>query len=1382
MKLWHPQRFLYYHRLSTKVHKAISKIVEVNDSMPTEIKYKPWEILESSIKSQSKSKSIIKENSKDNNNIDNKDNNVAASNVNINNENHTISNSPSKDDDKNKIINISLDTLKQTIVISTEDIPLSSSNNNSKDKVKVEDNKDTTNDLDISNKQNSSVSLFSENENIDIDEENDLIDNEKENNDNKTNDEIINENKDSYVNNSNEDKSNVDNSNDNINKSENSSFDDLNLDDHDVESNIYNSKISIMDKMKIMDKINTMDKLNALGDNNNKEEVDNSDNNNVSVKENVYASYTKNDTIPNDIEIESYYKLPMEVDIHIQSLLEELPQFTWKVDGEFIGDCDSFFEYIKNSYGYQIHMDDDMLEDIANEDINIQKYHDLNVPVVFSTSNDLYFKNIPHLSETTNNVSLDYIKKNGTHLTIKKFRHHLNNTLDDIKYDDYINKAYYKKDYSSGSLNYSDLEIDSEDLDELINDDNYIDENDKEDYIRSPICRYHRYVIDGNGNTAGSISHYSNESLITPVNSKYTPSTKPQSNSNPKNDKGDVESPEINKTDNIDNNDTITNDNTINNIDNSNNVDNVNNYNNIVNNNTDNEEDDINYSYKGENSFANDDLNNTQLSEQLSNNEVIEQIENPDNINEVNKDDIVEEIVTENIEEITTQEQPINNNEENVLSKGYELEVSCRILNSRARIGGPLYLKLHIVNVGGISVEKFKIDINAYSSEDNKTPYYDRFVLWIIETLEVGQAIDKDIVLQNSYKELDLSYNDLSLLITDSEKDLRRNEYSFPYCNDPLDLISKTNLQSKAKILDALSSTSSSPYDVLKPEDLDEYVSKEEDPDKLKNSEEFLVAQNVNQVKDISFSDVDSIMECKNISSRTKRTMSTDKQYNKIISPIYDNFYCEDDTLIINKKKKMRSIFLTDDFDYLISTLPSVIHIEFKHSNMKPIPCRQYQFKLCSEYFTGDLLVARPNIIIPKDKTPRYTHYNILMLGTSKNGKTSLINSILTLFNNRVTLMNPYLQKLYHENKNYLLYNIKDLLPESLHVRFYDCPLDSISNFSNSQYSYNNLDLVLSGNFPYDFPINSTNVDLLEFNEDNVKKAKYIKNKSCIDLESTNHEEDISMISDQVLKKKDNALGDKKEVGKSKVDGLIPLVGAGSESSNVIDMTRFSKDQIHSLYEEIEYDSTVFENITHFDIKREEEIDVILAFDATCIVDQEMLDYIKMIGLSITSQYPSNINIGGFLFGEKMQNISSVTYNKLLFENRLVAMEQNDDRHSADGDTLYRTLNHCKTLLDAQYKLSNRQHLWIFISECSNDNYYQNQIKKLAETLRINKYNAEIFCFYLRNSVEDDPFDKFLKSFADLVVIFNDIESIYNYITPPATSYNDMLNPKLYLK
>ena len=190
MKLWHPQRFLYYHRLSTKVHKAISKIVEVNDSMPLNIKYKPWEILEKNNITESKSKSIVKENSKDNNSINNSNDNSIASNTNINNEKNdesntninnekntlsdtninneknALSNSPSKVNDKNKIINISLDTVKQTIVISTEDIPLTSNNineeENNKDTADNEKNKDTTDNENLVRKNNSSVSLFSD--------------------------------------------------------------------------------------------------------------------------------------------------------------------------------------------------------------------------------------------------------------------------------------------------------------------------------------------------------------------------------------------------------------------------------------------------------------------------------------------------------------------------------------------------------------------------------------------------------------------------------------------------------------------------------------------------------------------------------------------------------------------------------------------------------------------------------------------------------------------------------------------------------------------------------------------------------------------------------------------------------------------------------------------------------------------------------------------------------------------------------------------------------------------------------------------------------------------------------------------------------------------
>jgi len=926
-----------------------------------------------------------------------------------------------------------------------------------------------------------------------------------------------------------------------------------------------------------------------------------------------------------------------------------------------------------------------------------------------------------------------------------------------------------------------------------------------------------------------------------------------------------------------------------------------------------------------------------------------------------------------------TKLQPIQYNDESLVKnvnipyktfiekeEGYELEVSCKILNSRTRIGGPLHLKLKVTNIGGVDIEKFKIDINSYSSEDNQTPYYDRCVLWINEKLEVGYSIIEDIVLKNSYRDLDLSNNDLSEIITDSEKDLRKMEYNLQGTDDPLDFTSKANLQSKTKILNAITN------------EQEDFTSKEMTHDRLKHNYssdqssiqldpgELNEESNPIKSKEISFNDNESLMNNKNISDRTKRSISIDQQYNTVISPIYDNFYCKDDTLVINKKKKMKSLFLTEDFDYLISTLPSVIHIEFRRDNMKLIPCRQYQFKLCSEYFTGDLLVARPCMNIPKDKTPRYTHYNVLMLGTSKNGKTSLINSFLTLFNNRITYMNPYLQKLYHDNKNYLLYNIKELLPESLHIRFYDCPLESIKAFTNSQYSYKNLDLVLTGNFPYDFPINTTNVDLLgkitdekphtrrlsfsnnngsthslsklnvekggngsnsslrpysingplivskaqessksysspntiskihvviltlsytvienteefklytklfryitqlnipvvvaltnidklnpdkveeylseinnsfkssyvypisnytisnnklksferdrnilrlisnsiylaqqniynEFNEENIRKAQTLKNDANGGVTSNNNIENSNNMAKDIMNEKLNKLmSNDGQDNKVRIDDFVPPHNLnaviGCDNVNIVDMTKFTKEQISSLYDDVDYDTTIFENITRFDVTGAEDIDVILAFDGSRIVDREILDVIKGIGLSITSQYPHNINLGGFLFGEKIKNISGLTSDISLFESRLANLELTENRLSADGDTLYRALNHCKTLLDSQYRLSKRQQLWLFISECSNDNYYQIQTKKLADTLRSNKYNCEIFCFYLRQSSEaamPTLVDKFLKSFADLIVIFNDIESIYDYLTPPATSYNNILNPKLYLQ
>jgi len=302
-----------------------------------------------------------------------------------------------------------------------------------------------------------------------------------------------------------------------------------------------------------------------------------------------------------------------------------------------------------------------------------------------------------------------------------------------------------------------------------------------------------------------------------------------------------------------------------------------------------------------------------------------------------------------------------------------------------------------------------------------------------------------------------------------------------------------------------------------------------------------------------------------------------------------------------------------------------------------------------------------------------------------------------------------------------------------------------------------------------------------EFNEENIKKTKFIRNKSNVNLGFTNSIDDLRK-SNSKFSPTPHSIEEKTSMksidSKTKLDEFISIVG--DETSYVIDMTKFTKDQISSLYDEMDYDTTIFEYITNCDNTGEEEVDVILSFDSSCFTDQEELDYLKMIGLSITSQYPNNINIGGFVYGEKMKNISSITHNKLMFENRLLTIEQYDNRHSADGDTLFRTLNHCKTILDAQYKLSNRQHLWLFISECSNDNYYQIQTKKLCETLRSHKYNSKIICFYLRKSPDDETFTNFLKSFADLLVIFKDIESMYNYITPPATGSGEMLNPKLY--
>ncbi|ORX59078.1 hypothetical protein BCR36DRAFT_87585 [Piromyces finnis] len=684
MKLWHPKRFLYYHRLSTKVQKAISKIVEVNDLMTTDIKYKPWELLENcqstSLKSESlikenskksissrpsKSKSLIKENSKKSisssssrtpskskslikENSKKSINSNSIPSLNENNEENALSKSPSKDDDKNKIINISLDTVKQTIVISTEDILQSSDTNLSNEKPKPEDNNNDiiNNNENIMKTNNSSVSLFSDDQTESLDslanEDDDTTTSNNNNNgddngnNNSNNDEGDNDNNSRIISTGNNG-SNISFSKSNSNSS---SFSDLNLDDNDNDNNI--------NTMNINQATNEIQRDSSNNNNNN-------NNNNFAEGDSAPSSNNENksDKIPN----ESYYILPYEVDVHIQSILEELPQFTWKVDGEFIGNCDSFFKYIENNYGYQIQMDEDLIEEIADEDVNTQKYNVSDIPIIFSTSNDQYFKNIPRLSEISNSLSNDYIKKHKTHIAIKKFRHHLKNTIDDIKYEDYINKTYNNKDYSSGSLNYSDLEIDSEDLDEHENGNNEngynnYDDDTKEDYIRSPVRRYHKYVNDGNGNSA---SNYSNDSLLTPMNSKYTPSTKPQSkNENTENvqyNDDTIESPEehvmdeneINKEENMDNN---------------------------------NNDEEIEYSYKADLSSDVDDSNDNKeihLNEQFSDDddEIIEQIDDTETANmvnmvdEVDKGDIEEDIIKESNEIINQ----VSNSKENEISK-----------------------------------------------------------------------------------------------------------------------------------------------------------------------------------------------------------------------------------------------------------------------------------------------------------------------------------------------------------------------------------------------------------------------------------------------------------------------------------------------------------------------------------------------------------------------------------------------------------------------------------------------------------------------------------------------------------------------------------------
>jgi len=322
------------------------------------------------------------------------------------------------------------------------------------------------------------------------------------------------------------------------------------------------------------------------------------------------------------------------------------------VDGEFIGDCNSFFDYIKNSYGYQIHIEDDILEDIAEEDIKIQNYLSTNIPIVSNTNGIPYFKDIPHLSETYNNVPMEYTKKNNKHCTLKKLRHRLNNTIDEVKYEDFINKNYFNNDIRSRSVSSTNLEIDSVDLNDYDNnstDYEYDDDNEK-DNIRVPEPRYHKFM-DNHRNTHDT-SSTSQESLITPMNSKYTPSTKPQSKANPLNQEEEegekeeqeqeiiLDSPDYSKPN--DDEDKINDDQNI-----------------------DEEEDEMYYTYNNQNDIEeedkNDQLNEVEddIDEQINNEEEEEEEEEEENndipANENNdKEEIIENIKAEDNTEVVS--------------------------------------------------------------------------------------------------------------------------------------------------------------------------------------------------------------------------------------------------------------------------------------------------------------------------------------------------------------------------------------------------------------------------------------------------------------------------------------------------------------------------------------------------------------------------------------------------------------------------------------------------------------------------------------------------------------------------------------------------------
>jgi len=136
MKLWHPKQYLYFHRFSSKVNDVISKIAEVNDSMTKDIKYKPWEDDHIINISPSSSKLSIHDGNTNGSMIQNQE--VNSSNISLNKENGD--NPLAQEENKSDAINISIDTIQQTIIITSQNSP-ELSNNNQHMKGDMESNK-----------------------------------------------------------------------------------------------------------------------------------------------------------------------------------------------------------------------------------------------------------------------------------------------------------------------------------------------------------------------------------------------------------------------------------------------------------------------------------------------------------------------------------------------------------------------------------------------------------------------------------------------------------------------------------------------------------------------------------------------------------------------------------------------------------------------------------------------------------------------------------------------------------------------------------------------------------------------------------------------------------------------------------------------------------------------------------------------------------------------------------------------------------------------------------------------------------------------------------------------------------------------------------------